>query len=241
MSDTSVRLAVLRARAAEAATRASRPALSVTVLGIAKRIPAARVADAVRAGLTDVGENYLQEALERRLELAKQLADEHVPQPRWHFVGRIQRNKARPIAQHFDVVHTLDRASLGDALERHAAAAERRLDVLIQVNTSGESQKGGVPPEAVDALADAARGWPHLRLVGLMTLPAAFDDPERARPAFRMLRALRDRLEPRHPGLVELSMGMSGDFEVAIDEGATIIRVGTALFGPRDADAAGGG
>jgi hypothetical protein len=192
------------------------------------------VAAAVRAGLTDVAENYLQETAARRSELAKQIAETGAAPPRWHFVGRLQRNKARAVAQLFDVVHTLDRPELGDVLDRHAAAERRTLDALIQVNTSGEAQKGGAAPDRVRALLAAGAAWPHLRITGLMAIPAASDDPERTRPAFAMLRALRDSLRADHPGLVELSMGMSGDFEVAIEEGATIIRVGTALFGPRE-------
>jgi len=206
----------------------------VTLLGVAKGMPSARVAAAVRAGLTDVGENYLQEAAARRSELAGQLADTGTAMPRWHFIGRLQRNKARGVAERFDAVHTLDRRELGEALERGAAAAGRAIDALIQVNASGEAQKGGVAPDRVRALLDASAAWPHLRIAGLMAIPAAADDPERTRPAFAMLRALRDSLRADYPALAELSMGMSGDFEVAIEEGATIIRVGTALFGPRE-------
>jgi PLP dependent protein len=221
--DTAV--AAVRARVRVAAQRAGRSAEEVTLVGVAKQIPTGRVAEAVRAGVADIGENYLQEASARRSQLAVK--------PRWHFIGRVQTNKARGVAQLFDVVHTLDRAELGAALERHAAAAGRTLDALVQVNVSGEAQKGGAAPDRVEALLEASADWPHLRVVGLMAIPAASDDPEHVRPAFARLRALRDRLRPRHPALAELSMGMSGDFEVAIEEGATIIRVGTALFGPR--------
>jgi pyridoxal phosphate enzyme (YggS family) len=180
----------------------------------------------VASGLTDVAENYLQEAVARRSTVTEPV--------RWHFIGRIQTNKARRVAELFDIVHTLDRREVGDALERGAAQAGRALDALIQVNLDDEPQKGGVAPEAVETLLGAARDWPHVRITGLMAIPAANDDPERTRPAFAMLRALRDRLRAAHPGLRELSMGMSGDFEVAIEEGATIIRVGTALFGARE-------
>ena len=225
-SGVAERLEALRARVAAAAARAGRAPGEVTLLGVAKRVPAQRVAEAIAAGLADVGENYLQEALERRAALPTP------PAPRWHFIGRLQRNKARPAAAHFDVVHTLDRRALGDALERGAAAAGRELEVLIQVNTSGEAQKGGASPEAVSALLEAGAGWPHLKLCGLMTIPAAAPEAEASRPAFAALRELRDRLG--HPALRELSMGMSDDFEVAIEEGATIIRLGTALFGPRE-------
>ena len=227
-------LAALRARVRDAAARAGRDAGSVTLLGVAKGTPDDRVVAAVRAGLTDVAENYLQEAAARRTELAKRIAEAGAAAPRWHFVGRLQRNKARAVAQLFDVVHTLDRPELGDALERHAAAAGRTLDALVQVNASAEAQKGGAAPDHVRALLAAGAAWPHLRITGLMAIPAASDDPERTRPAFAMLRGLRDALRAEHPELRELSMGMSGDFEVAIEEGATIIRVGTALFGPRE-------
>jgi pyridoxal phosphate enzyme (YggS family) len=227
-------LASVRARVSAACARAGRAASEVTLLGVAKGTPSDRVVAAVRAGLADVAENYLQEAAARRPDLAKRFAEAGAAPPRWHFVGRLQRNKARAVAQLFDVVHTLDRPELADALERGAAAAARTLDALVQVNVSGEAQKGGAAPDRVRALLDAAGAWPHLRITGLMAIPAASDDPERTRPAFAMLRALRDSLRAGHPSLVELSIGMSGDYEVAIEEGATIIRVGTALFGPRE-------
>jgi PLP dependent protein len=227
-------LAALRKRVGEAAARAGRSPDEVTLLGVAKGTPTSRVVAAVRAGLRDVGENYVQEAAARRDDLDRELADSSAALPRWHFIGRLQRNKARAVAQLFDAVHTLDRRELGDALERHAADAGRTLDALIQINTSGEAQKGGASPGAAADLLAASAAWPHLRITGLMAIPAASDDPEQTRPAFAMLRALRDSLRGAHPALVELSMGMSGDFEVAIEEGATIIRVGTALFGPRE-------
>ena len=232
--NAAVALAALRERVGEAAARAGRSPDEVTLLGVAKGTPTSRVLAAVRAGLRDVGENYVQEAAARRGDLDRQLAESGAAPPRWHFIGRLQRNKARAVAQLFDAVHTLDRRELGDALERHAADAGRMLDALIQVNTSGEAHKGGAPPEATAGLLAASAAWPHLRIRGLMAIPAASDDPEQTRPAFAMLRALRDSLRGAHPALVELSMGMSGDFEVAIEEGATIIRVGTALFGPRE-------
>jgi PLP dependent protein len=226
-------LAALRARMDAACARAGRAPGGVTLLGVAKGTATERVVAAVRAGLADVGENYLQEAAARRPELATELARTHNTGPRWHFIGRLQRNKARATARLFDVVHTLDRRELGDALERGAVEAGRTLDALIQVNADDEPQKGGAAPDALPALLAASAAWPHLRITGLMAIPAASDDAERTRPAFAMLRALRDSLRADHPALTELSMGMSGDFEVAIEEGATIIRVGTALFGPR--------
>ncbi len=227
------RLAILRGRIDAAAKRAGRAPESVTLLGVAKRIASEAVAEAVGAGLRDVGENYVQEATGRREELIQMLEKARNPLPRWHFIGQLQSNKARVVATRFDLVHTVDRGKLGAALDRHAEGRERRLEVLVQVNTSGEAQKGGVAPEETRALLEASRGWSHLDVIGLMTIPAPAEDPEAVRPAFAALRALRDDLRGDHPDLRELSMGMSGDFEVAIEEGATIIRVGTALFGPR--------
>jgi len=229
------RLAAVRERIARAALRAGRRADAVTLVGVAKRHPAEAVADAVRAGLGAVGENYLQEAQAKIPEVAARLAADDRPAPRWHFVGHLQRNKARPAAELFDVVETLDSAELGARLDRHAAARGRRLAVLFQVNVSSEPQKAGVEPEALPALLEASGAWASLDPVGLMTLPAASPDPEAGRPAFARLRELLERAPtlPRGGRLHELSMGMSGDFEVAIEEGATIVRIGTAIFGPR--------
>lgn len=237
MSDVGERIAALRARIAAAAARAGRAPGEITLLGASKRQPARAIVHAVAAGLGDVGESYAQEALEKQPEVARELASRGLPTPRWHFIGRLQRNKAGPVAEHFDVVHTLDRAALGRALDRRAAAAGRRLDALIQVDLDDEPQKGGVAPEDVEALLAESIAWSSLRIVGLMAIPAAVPLPEQSRGAFARLRGLRDALQgaPGAGGLRELSMGMSADFEVAIEEGATIIRVGTAAFGPRPA------
>jgi hypothetical protein len=158
-----------------------------------------------------------------------------VATPRWHFVGRLQRNKVRLAAQLFDVFESVDRLALAEALSAAAVAAGRTLEVLLQVNVSGEAQKGGVAPGELAALARAAAALPGLQLTGLMAIPAEGAEPEAARPAFATLRELRDGLCRAEPGLTlaQLSMGMSADFEVAIEEGATSVRVGTALFGAR--------
>jgi pyridoxal phosphate enzyme (YggS family) len=155
--------------------------------------------------------------------------------PRWQFIGQLQRNKARLVARDFDVIQTVDRESLGAELDRRAERLSRHLEVLLQVDLSGEERKGGAAPEDLPALLAASRRWPHLRVSGLMAIPEPSLDPEASRPAFARLRELRDALR-EHPGgehLVELSMGMSQDFEVAIEEGATIVRIGTAIFGAR--------
>ena len=159
-------------------------------MGVAKRKPPKQVVEAVRAGLKRIGENYVQEA-EAKIEKVKvELEVCGASQPLWHFVGRLQRNKARDAAALFDLVETVDRESLGTALDRHAAAAGRQLEVLLQVNLSGEAQKGGADPDALAGLLAASGGWRQLRVVGLMTIPAAAADPEASRPVYARLREL---------------------------------------------------
>lgn len=236
MSDAvETRLAAVRERIARAAERAGRRADAVTLVGVAKRHPAAAVADAVRAGLRAVGENYVQEAQAKIPDVAARLAAQGGRAPLWHFVGHLQRNKARHVAGLFDVVETLDSVELGAELDRRAAARGHRLAVLFQLNLSGEPQKSGAAPEALPELVAASAAWSWLDPVGLMTMPAAAPDPEAGRPVFARLRELLEKAPalPRGGRLRELSMGMSADFEVAIEEGATIVRVGTAIFGPR--------
>jgi hypothetical protein len=227
------RLASVRSRMEAAARRAGRDAAEVTLVGVTKRMPAERVLEAARAGIVCIGENYVQEAREKRAALEGR---EEARGLRWHLIGPLQRNKAREAVALFDVVETVDRAALAQALERRAAAAERVLEVLLQVNVSGEPQKAGAAPEDVASLLAECARLSHLRVTGLMTVPELASDPETTRPAFARLRTLRDALRagPGGSGLRELSMGMSADFEVAIEEGATLVRIGTALFGPRE-------
>lgn len=226
---------MLRERIAAAARRAGRDPSDVTLVGVTKRVPAERVAEALRAGLAVLGESYVQEARVKAEALAALLGPGG-PRPRWRLIGRLQRNKARDAVALFDAVETLDREDLAAELERRAAAAGRSLEVLLQVNLSEEPQKGGVAAEGLPALLSACAGLAHLHVAGLMTVPAASPDPEDSRPVFARLRALAATLRdtPGGGALRELSMGMSADFEVAIEEGATLVRVGTALFGPRE-------
>lgn len=232
MSGIAERLRAVEERIAGAARRAGRDPREVSLVAVSKRMPAQRVVEAVHAGVRRLGENYVQEAAAKIPAVHAALAPD-AARPRWHFIGRLQRNKAGVAAGCFDCIETVDRAALGEAL---AKRAERPLDVLIQVDVSGEPQKGGVSPEALPNLLAASTAWTTLRVVGLMAIPAAAADAEASRPAFARLRALRDaqRAGPGGEALRELSMGMSSDFEVAIEEGATIIRVGTAIFGPRE-------
>ena len=236
MSDgIAARLAAVRERVARAAERAGRRPDEVELVGVAKLHSAGAVVDAVRAGLGAVAENYAQEAQAKIPEVLQRLAAEARLPPRWHFVGRLQRNKARAVARLFDVVETIDAVGLGAELDRRAAALGRRLEVLLQVNLSGEAQKGGVPPEALLDLIEASSAWRAIEPVGLMTIPADSPDPEASRSTFARLRELLEKTPatPRGGRLRELSMGMSNDFELAIEEGATIVRVGTAIFGAR--------
>jgi pyridoxal phosphate enzyme (YggS family) len=225
----------VQGRIARAASRAGRRPEQITLVGVAKRQPAEAVAAAASAGLVHVGENFVQEARAKIARVAELRGLSAAPLV-WHFVGRLQTNKAKLAAALFDQVESVDRTELAHALDRHAAALGRTLDVLLQVNVSGEAQKGGAEPGALAELAAAVGACAQLRLRGLMTVPAASEDPEASRPAFARLRELRDALCRAAPGLTlpELSMGMSADLEVAIEEGATIVRVGTALFGPRE-------
>jgi len=239
------RVAAVRRRIAAAARRGGRDPAHVTLIGVSKRVGAEGVAAAVHAGLRDLGESYVQEAREKIPAVAARLGSGGGPSggspvpPRWHLVGRLQRNKAREAVALFDAVQSVDRPALARELARRAEAAGRRLPVLLQVDLSGEPQKGGVAPEALEELLELCAALPSLEVQGLMTIPAATDDPEASRPVFARLRELRDALRPRPGGgaLRHLSMGMSADFEVAVEEGATLVRVGTAIFGPR----AGGG
>jgi len=203
----------------------------VDLLAVSKGQPPAALAAAHAAGQRRFGESYLQEALAKRDALGGLAAE-------WHFIGPMQSNKAKRIAAHFDWVHSLDRADLAERLHRHRPAALPPLEVCIQVNVSGEASKRGVAPEEVPALAEVVAGLPRLRLRGLMTIPAPERDPARQRAAFALLRTLLEALRARgHAGLDTLSMGMSADLEAAVAEGATIVRVGTAVFGPRPAKA----
>jgi len=221
------RLAGVRQRIAAAAERARRDPSNITLIAVGKTFPAELVAQAVRAGATDLGENRVQEAVAKRPA---------VPPATWHLIGPLQRNKAAAALATFDVIHTVDRAEIADRLQLLLERdwPGRRQRVLLEVNVGREPQKAGALPEEAQALATTILGHDRLELIGLMAIPPFGDDPEASRPHFRALRALRDRLcDGLGRELPQLSMGMSLDFEVAIEEGATMVRVGTAIFGER--------
>lgn len=214
-------------RIQQACQRSGRDPSSITLVGVTKTIPEDAIREAMRLGLRDLGENRVQEALAKREALGADAQG-----ARWHFIGHLQRNKARHAAEIFDVIQSVDSVVLVGDLERHAAACGRRLDALVQVNVSGEAAKSGCRPDAVPALLDALRRAPHLAFAGFMTIPPLVERADDARVHFRLLRRLRDELG-LSPAGCKLSMGMSNDFDVAIEEGADMIRVGTALFGAR--------
>ncbi len=222
------RLQEVRGRIGAAERLAGRAAGSVTLIGVIKTQSDAAIAAAVQLGLRDLGENRVQEAELHQQALARDAA-------KWHMIGHLQRNKVGKALALFDFVHGIDDFELAEALSRRAAAEHRRLAVLIEVNVSGEESKFGAEPTALPGLLEQVRALEGLEVRGLMTVGAPVETSELARPGFVRLRKLRDAAE-RQLGLSlpELSMGMSGDYEVAVEEGSTLVRVGTAIFGSRE-------
>jgi pyridoxal phosphate enzyme (YggS family) len=215
----------VHARVSAACERAGRPATDVTIVAVSKTHPAAAVREALAAGATDFGENYAQELATKAAELATSA-------PRWHFIGRLQRNKAKLVAGRVALVHAVDTVELADELARRAAGVLQ--PILLSINVGGEATKGGVTAGDAPAIAHALAAVSGTSLDGLMTMPPPSDDPEASRPHFTALRALRDRLrDDLGRAFPILSMGMSHDFEVAIACGATHVRIGTAIFGHR--------
>jgi pyridoxal phosphate enzyme (YggS family) len=233
------RLGEVRNRIGKAAAAAGRGVDSITLLGVTKGQAATAVHAAARAGLADFGESYLQEALEKIAAVEKLQAETgaapHAPPAAvtWHFIGRLQSNKTRPVAESFAWVHAVDRLKIAERLAEQRPYYAPPLNICLQVNVAGENSKGGVTLEELPALASGVVALPRIKLRGLMCLPPEEEDPARQRHWFALVRAALDRLNASGLGLDTLSMGMSGDFEAAIQEGATIVRVGTALFGPR--------
>jgi hypothetical protein len=225
----SANLEVVRGRVRQACTRSGRDPADVTLVAVAKTFPAGNLREAIAAGVTDIGENYVQELLAKREDLAD-------VQVRWHFIGHLQSNKVRAIVPWVHLIHSVDNVPLAREIDRRAGMAGTIAEVLVEVNTTAEGTKFGVAPEEAPAFVESLKSFENLRLAGLMTIGPFLPDPEGSRPMFRTLRSLRDRIATsgqRNAPMQHLSMGMTGDFEVAIDEGATIIRVGTAIFGSR--------
>lgn len=223
-------LAAVRSRISAAAERAGRKAVEVKLVAVSKTHPAVTVREAIAAGCSVFGENKVQEGESKILEIGRDDVE-------WHLIGHLQSNKARKAVQLFDVIHSVDSVELTKRLERICVEEGRaELPVLVQVDLAREETKSGILETELPELVDLLRTCDRLRFIGLMILPPLFDDPEATRPFFVRLREIRDRLKADgafSTGGGELSMGMSHDFEVAIEEGATIVRVGTAIFGAR--------
>lgn len=217
----------VREQIANCCIRIGRNPDEVTIVAVSKTFSAENIREAARAGMKDIGENYVQELTAKRDALAGE-------QIRWHFVGHLQRNKVKYIAPWIHMIHALDSVELAREIEKRAAG--RMIDVLVEVNTTGEGSKYGVAPEAVKDVIEGMRDLQHVRIAGLMTIGPFLPDPEGSRPMFRQLCQLKEevaRSRQANAVMHHLSMGMTGDFEVALDEGATLLRIGTAIFGSR--------
>ncbi len=218
----------IRNRIAGAALRSGRSVSDIRLMAVTKTVDDDRIVDAIEAGVDIIGESYVQEAKRKIEKMGKGVE--------WHMIGYLQSNKAKYAVRLFDMIHSVDRKNLAVELDRRAGMAGRRMNILVEVNTSGEKTKSGIDHREAMQLIKEIALLEHLAIRGLMTMPPWFDDPEDARPYFATLRDLRDRVvEEQIPGveMTELSMGMSGDFEVAVEEGASIVRVGRSIFGER--------
>lgn len=223
------RLEHVKDRIRRAAVSSGRDPASIRLVVVSKTQPADRVREAVRAGATILGENYIQEARDKIGTLAGEKAS-------WHFIGHLQRNKAKYAVSLFDLIHSVDSLRLAGELDKQAGKIDKIQEILVQVNISGEETKSGIDEKGCLELIRSIADLEHLHVRGLMTMPPFFDQPDRARPYFSALRELSERIQAASvPGvaMAELSMGMTGDFEAAIDEGATLVRIGTAIFGER--------
>jgi pyridoxal phosphate enzyme (YggS family) len=230
MVDVAANYQNIRARMGDAAARVGRDANSVRLLAAAKAQSVEAISAAIAGGVTLVGENYVQEAQEKKARLSEPAE--------WHMIGHLQRNKAKLAVQLFDLIESLDGIALARELDKEGRSRGKKVRVFVEVNVAGEESKSGIATSAVASLMEGVAGLSHLRIEGLMTVPPFRENLEDVRPYFRELRELKDRLNALglpNVELKELSMGMTHDYTVAIEEGATIVRVGTALFGPRKA------
>jgi len=225
MSEITDNLERVREGIERAARRAGRDPKEVSLVAVSKTVEVERIREAIEAGVTILGENYVQEAQKKIEQIGKAVS--------WHFIGHLQSNKAKYAVNLFEAIHSLDSIPLAEELNRRAEKADRKIPVMIEVNLSGEPTKFGTEEERVFGIAKKVLDLGNLSLDGLMTMPPYFDDPEMNRPFFERLRVLKDKMAKEGIPMKELSMGMSNDFEVAIEEGATYVRVGTAIFGAR--------
>lgn len=220
------RIQHIEKRIVSACARAGRAREEVTLVAVSKTQPVERINEAIAHGITDLGENRVQEYLAKRDVLKAH---------RFHMIGHLQRNKVKMLIGKTALIHSVDSVALAEEIDRRSAAAELTTDILLEVNSSGEESKFGLSFEELHGISEQLQPLEHVRLCGLMTVAEYVEDVEKLRPAFQSMRALRDQLAARFPQfpVTELSMGMTNDFEVAIEEGATIVRIGSAIFGPR--------
>ncbi|GFN24060.1 YggS family pyridoxal phosphate-dependent enzyme [Thermanaeromonas sp. C210] len=222
-------VAEVRERIARAARKVGRQPEEITLIAVTKNVPVERIKEAVDAGIKELGENRVQELLEKQAGLAEEDIS-------WHLIGHLQRNKVKYVWNRVRLIHSLDSLQLARELEKRAAPAGERIKVLVEVNVAGESSKFGLPVEAVPGFLKELTGFKSLEVLGLMTVAPFVNDPEEVRPVFRRLRELAGEIEALALPGVEmryLSMGMTNDFEVAVEEGSNMVRIGTAIFGPR--------
>ncbi len=226
----------VKERIEKAARKAGRDPGEIKLVAVSKTVEVARTKEAIEAGVAILGENYVQEAQKKIEEIGKLACTERFGEARpvsWHFIGHLQSNKAKYAIRLFDMIHSLDSIALAEELDRRAGQTDRMIKVMLEVNLSKEETKFGTDEEMVFSLARRVQALQHLSLKGLMTMPPYFDSPEMSRPYYIALRDLKEKMVRGGISMEELSMGMSNDFEIAVEEGATYVRVGTAIFGPR--------
>lgn len=229
MTDLQKNLEQVQERIARAALHSGRKPEDITLIAVTKNVPVEKIREAIALGIKELGENRVQELLKKQPLIGEKV--------NWHLIGHLQRNKVKYVWDRVKLIHSLDSLALAQELEKRASTAGEKVNVLVEVNVAGESSKFGLSVEAVPALMKELVGFSHLRVQGLMTVAPLVDDPEEVRPVFRRLKELAREIEALGLPPIEmryLSMGMSNDFEVAIEEGANMIRLGTAIFGPRD-------
>jgi len=236
MSEIKENLIKVMERIEKAARRVGRDPKEIKLVAVSKTVDAARIKEAIEAGASILGENYVQEAQKKIEEIGRPACTERFGEGRsvaWHFIGHLQSNKAKYAVRLFDMIHSVDSLALAQELNKRAEQADRKMKVMIEVNISGEATKFGTDEEKIFSIVRGILNLGHLSLEGLMTMPPYFNDPEMSRPYYIQLRGLKEKMVREGIPLKELSMGMSNDFEIAIEEGTTYVRVGTAIFGER--------
>ncbi|MCK5391704.1 MAG: YggS family pyridoxal phosphate-dependent enzyme [Deltaproteobacteria bacterium] len=228
--DLESNLKSVRERIGNAAAKAGRDSHEIKLVAVTKRVEPERMKQALTLGMDTFGENYAQE-FRNKSKILEEQTDKEI---KWHFIGQLQKNKVKYLVGKVELIHSLDSLSVAEEINKRAENMGITVPVLLEVDTGGEESKGGVTPVLLESFLNELSGLSAVEVQGLMTMPPYFDDVEMARPYFIRLRELRDDLLPSFPNLQQLSMGMSGDFEVAIEEGATIVRVGSAIFGERN-------